>query len=58
MDNRVDITPLGKAVLRKANAPLPDSDVSSTVEVIIDPNNPFVYAQLMGRIGGFEMHDR
>lgn len=51
---QVDITALGKSVLREANAPLPDSNVSSTLEVIIDPENPFAYAQLMARIGSFD----
>lgn len=53
-DNFLDTTPLGKAVLREANAPLPASEVGSTLEVVIDPNNPFAYAQLMSRIGSFE----
>ena len=52
-DGLVEITPLGKAVLREANAPLPPSDVGSTLEVVIDPNNPFAYAQLVSRISGF-----
>lgn len=50
----VTITSLGKAVLREANSPLPDSDVGSTLEVVIDPNNPFAYAQLMSKVSGFE----
>lgn len=52
--SHVDITKLGKAVLREANSPLPASDVGSTLEVIIDPDNPFAYAQLMARIGSFD----
>lgn len=51
---KVDITSLGKAVLREANTPLPDSEVGSTLEVIIDPKDPFAYAQLMSKIAGFE----
>lgn len=51
---RVQITDLGKAVLREANSPLPDSDTGSTLEVVIDPDNPFAYAQLMAKITGFE----
>lgn len=50
----VGITMLGKAVLREANSPLPASDVASTLEVVIDPENPFAYAQLMSRIASFE----
>lgn len=46
----VDITPLGRAVLRESNTPLPESDTGSTVEVVIDPNDPFAYAQLMSKI--------
>jgi hypothetical protein len=46
----VDITPLGRAVLRESNTPLPASDTGSTVEVVIDPNDPFAYAQLMSKI--------
>lgn len=46
----LDITPLGRAVLREANAPLPESDTGSTVEVVIDPKDPFAYAQLMSKI--------
>lgn len=53
-EGRVDITALGKAVLREANAPLPDSDVGSTLEVVIDPADPFAYAQLMSKITGFD----
>jgi hypothetical protein len=53
-DGRVGITALGKAVLREANSPLPASDVGSTLEVVIDPENPFAYAQLMSRIASFE----
>lgn len=51
---RVEITPLGKAVLREANTPVPDSDAGSTVEVILDPTNPFAYAQLMAKISELE----
>ncbi|MEW1921925.1 hypothetical protein [Pseudarthrobacter oxydans] len=47
------ITELGKAVLREANTPLPDTDSGSTLEVVIDPDNPFAYAQLMSKITGF-----
>lgn len=50
----IDITPLGRAVLREANAPLPQSDTGSTVEVVIDPSDPFAYAQLMSKITSFE----
>lgn len=50
----VDITALGRAVLREANSPLPESDTGSTVEVVIDPNDPFAYAQLMSKIAGFD----
>lgn len=46
----VDITPLGRAVLRESNTPLPESDTGSTVEVVNDPNDPFAYAQLMSKI--------
>lgn len=53
-DGTVEITSLGKAVLREANAPLPPSDVGSTLEVVIDPNDPFAYAQLVSRISGFD----
>lgn len=53
-DGEVDITALGRAVLREANSPLPESDTGSTVEVVIDPNDPFAYAQLMSKIAGFE----
>lgn len=49
----VDITPLGRAVLREANSPLPGSDTGSTVEVVIDPSDPFAYAQLMSKITSF-----
>lgn len=49
----IAITPLGKALLREANSPLPPSDVGSTLEVVIDPENPFAYAQLVARISGF-----
>lgn len=52
-DGFVEITSLGKAVLREANAPLPPSDVGSTLEVVIDPDDPFAYAQLVSRISGF-----
>jgi len=51
-DAKIGITPLGKAVLREANAPLPGSDTASTLEVIIDPSSPFAYAQLMAKISG------
>lgn len=46
------ITPtrLGLAVLREANSPKPASDAESTLEVVIDPSNPFAYAQLMAKI--------
>lgn len=50
----VDITPLGRSVLREANSPLPESDTGSTVEVVMDPNDPFAYAQLMAKITSFE----
>lgn len=46
----VEITSLGKAVLREANSPKPDSDTESTLEVVIDHTNPFAYAQLMAKI--------
>lgn len=53
-DDRVEITPLGKAVLREANAPRGDSDTESTLEVVIDPENPFAYAQLMAKLTSLE----
>jgi hypothetical protein len=43
-------TNLGLAILREANSPLPNSDVGSTLEIVIDPSNPFAYAQLMAKI--------
>lgn len=43
-------TRLGLAVLREANSPQPNSDAGSTLEVLIDPSNPFAYAQLMAKI--------
>ena len=52
VDESVRITALGKAVLREANTPVPDSDAASTLEVVIDPENPFAYAQLMAKIAG------
>lgn len=48
----IDITPLGKAILREANAPLPDSATASTLEVVINPTDPFAYAQLIMKIAG------
>ncbi|NKX56759.1 hypothetical protein [Arthrobacter mobilis] len=49
-DSVVTPTRLGLAVLREANSPKPDSDAGSTLEVVIDPLNPFAYAQLMAKI--------
>lgn len=51
-DSASVITPtrLGQAVLREANSPKPDSDASSTLEVVIDPSSPFAYAQLMAKV--------
>lgn len=43
-------TRIGLAVLREANSPQPASDAGSTLEVVIDPSNPFAYAQLMAKI--------
>lgn len=43
-------TRLGLAVLREANSPQPNSDAGSTLEIVIDPSNPFAYAQLMAKI--------
>lgn len=48
--NLVTPTRLGLAVLREANSPQPDSDAGSTLEIVIDPSNPFAYAQLMAKI--------
>lgn len=48
------LTRLGLAVLREANSPHPGSDADSTLEVVIDPSNPFAYAQLMSKIGSFD----
>lgn len=43
-------TRLGLAVLREANSPQPNSAAGSTLEIVIDPSNPFAYAQLMAKI--------
>lgn len=48
--NVVTPTRLGLAVLREANSPQPASDAGSTLEIVIDPSNPFAYAQLMAKI--------
>jgi len=48
------LTRLGLAVLREANSPQPGSEGDSTLEVVIDPSNPFAYAQLMSKIGSFD----
>lgn len=53
-DRTMVLTRLGLAVLREANSPHPGSDAESTLEVVIDPINPFAYAQLMSKIGSFE----
>jgi hypothetical protein len=48
-EETVSLTELGKAVLQDANSPQPEA--GSAIDVLIDPNNQFAYAQVMNKIG-------
>ncbi|MGO4252727.1 hypothetical protein AB4Y81_10715 [Paenarthrobacter sp. TAF1] len=50
----VALTEVGRAVLREASSPQSAPTAESTLEIVIDPDNPFAYAQLMTKITSLE----
>ena len=49
-DARIEITSLGRGLLRSLNTPNIDADANAVVEVVLDPKNPFAYAQAMNSL--------
>jgi hypothetical protein len=45
--NAVELTSVGRALLRALNSPVMDEDTADVIEVVLDPKNPFAYAQAL-----------
>lgn len=45
---RVELTPIGRALLRALNSPTIEETSTDVFEVVLSPDNPFAYAQALG----------
>lgn len=45
---RVELTAVGRALLKSLNAPVMEENVADVFEVVLSPDNPFAYAQALG----------
>ena len=43
----VELTKLGRALLKALNTPTVDDNTSDVIEIVLDPENPFAYAQAL-----------
>lgn len=43
----VELTKLGRALLKALNTPTVDENASDVIEIVLDPENPFAYAQAL-----------
>lgn len=44
----VELTPVGRALLRALNRPALNEQVADVFEIVLTPSNPFAYAQALG----------
>lgn len=49
-DDQAEVTAIGRALLKALNAPVVGDAASDVIEVVLDPDNPFAYAQAMSGI--------
>lgn len=49
-NDSVEVTTMGRALLRALNVPAIEADDSAVVEVVLDPSNPFAYAQALNSL--------
>lgn len=46
----VELTPVGRALLKALNSPVLDEAASDVFEIVLEPNDPFAYAQALGAL--------
>jgi hypothetical protein len=53
-EDELELTAVGRALLKALNAPVLDEGASDVFEVVLDPDNPFAYAQALGALSQAE----
>lgn len=49
-DSGVELTDVGRALLKSLNTPAIEESTSDLFEIVLDPENPFAYAQALGAL--------